>query len=304
MQQIILSPYYLAHKIDIFTSFKKGRVLMMTKTKIFFLMIACAASSLFATGGVLFANSGFESTLSPWKLSFYNTDTMVQNAKISLDTANALFGKQYCKITVTRVDTVDSVGHNWYIQLWEPTWQSKPNVNYTYSCWARTNDSISRLIHIAVTGDSASEYTYITGPSQSFTLTKDWQLCQVNYTWTNPGTSQKRHFRIFVGGEKGVYEFDSMALDTATPIAVKNPFAISYRTASPNYTFQLLPNSIRFDIRNVSPISSHVAIYSLEGRLISSHTIPAASSTFEIAKPRSGAWIVDVNSNKNVIRLP
>jgi hypothetical protein len=271
---------------------------MTQKKRCLFLILAFMSSSLWAGGGVIFSNSGFETGLSPWKISLYDTTKAL--ATVSIDSANAMFGKKYCKITVTKVDA-DSASNNWYVQLWEPTWQSKPNINYTYTCWARTTDSMSRLIHIAYTGDTASEYTYING--SSFTLTQEWQQCQVSYTWTNPGTSQKRHFRIFAGGAKGEYCFDSMALDTIT-VAVKYPLALSSAKKSAPYSIDLLPECLRLVFRNSPEAMNRVAVYSLAGRLISSQEIPASTTLFEIPKPARGAWVVGVNSDKKMITVP
>ncbi|MBN1578647.1 MAG: carbohydrate binding domain-containing protein [Chitinispirillaceae bacterium] len=270
---------------------------MILKNRVFFLMITVAANSLFAAN-LFSTNSGFETAITPWKLSFQ--DTAIANAAISQGTDGVKFGTKYCRINVTKVDA-DSVGNNWYIQLWEPTWTAGKDVKYTYSCWAKSGDANSHLIHIAATGDSASEYTYQDGTS--FTLSTEWQKCEHSYTWTQTGTT-KKHFRIFLAGSTGAVCFDSMALDTGLTTIVQEPFAISNRNETFNYGVQLLPSCLRIVLGNSPPVSNTVAIYSVGGRLLSSQKIPAATSTFAIPKPSSGAWVVDVNSNKKVIRIP
>jgi hypothetical protein len=268
---------------------------MTLKNGVFFLMITFAASSLFAVN--LFTNSGFETGVSPWHIATFNSTF---SADTALDSVGKMFGKKYCKITVKKI-AKDSTDSNFVVQLWDPTWQSVKNVKYTYYCWAKTDSVMERNIHIAATGDSSSEYPYKTG--QTYTLKKNWQLCSLSYTWTL--ANAKSHFVIYLAGAKGVYCFDSMALDSGShPVQIKNPLTISYRNPSSGYTYQLLPDCIRFDVGNSSPISHNVAIYSVEGRLLSSRIIPAAVSIFEIPKPASGAWIMDVNSNKKIIGVP
>jgi hypothetical protein len=270
---------------------------MILRSGIFFLMIVCAANSLFAGNLFSAANSGFETSVKPWYISTFNSSF---SADTALDTAGAIFGKKYCKVTVKKI-AKDSVDSNWVVQLWDPTWQSKKNVSYTFRCWAKTDSVMNRTINVAATGDSASQYPYQAG--QNYTLTKTWQLCSLSYTWTM--ANAKSHFVLYIAGARGVYCFDSMALDSHTVgVAVKNPLAISYRSPSSGFSYQLLPNCIRFDLGNSLPTAFNVAVYSLEGRLLSSRDISSAVSTFEIPKPASGAWIMDVNSNKKVIRIP
>jgi hypothetical protein len=272
---------------------------MILKNSIFFLMITVAANSLFAAN--LFSNSGFETATTGWTLSFHDPrDTTRANAKESTDTAGAMFGKKYLKINVTAVDGDSAVAHNWWIQLWEPAWTPKNNVEFTYSFWAKSGDTASHMIHIAAMGDSASEYTYISGTS--FTLTSDWQLCQHKNTWTNIGTT-KKHFRLFLGESKGVVCFDSMALDTASSTIARKPLATLNRNEKINFNVELLPNTMRIVIENPSAISNNISIYSVDGRLLSSNNIPASVSTFEMKKPAPGAWVVDINSNKKVIQI-
>jgi hypothetical protein len=272
---------------------------MIFKNGIFFLMIAFAANSLFAVN-LFSANSGFETAITPWKLSFH--DTTKSNAKpLARDSVNALFGKKYLKVEVTKVDSAKT---NWWIQLWEPTWTAKANVTYTFSCQAKSGDSLlTPEFDISATGDDDStEYTYLGGKTQ-IRPTSTWQLYTYSYTWAK--AAKVKHFRLFLGASKGIICFDSMYLDSATiPVPIKNSLSISYNNPLSGYTYQLLPNGIRFDMKNASSIASNVAIYSVGGRLLSSQNIPAAVSTFEIPKPASGAWIMDVNSNKKVIRVP
>ncbi len=289
--------YIIFEKIDEnINTIKKREVYMIHKNGFLFLVIACAASSLFAAN-LFSTNSGFETALTPWKLSYY--DTTIANAKISQDTAGVKFGKKYCKVNVTKVDA-DSTGHNWYVQLWEPTWPTKKNLQYTYSFWGKSGDTISRMIHVAATGaGDTDEYAYRTG--KSFTLTKEWQKCEFPYTWTDAST--KMHFRMFLAGTKGAVCFDSMALDTATATPIKAPFALADRRENFSYGVQLLPNSMRIVSGNSSSDIRAVSIYSLGGQLLASRNIQAASGV-EIPKPASGAWILDVNSNKKVIQVP
>lgn len=271
---------------------------MILRNCVFFLMISVAASSLFAAN--LFSNSGFETATTPWKLSFQ--DTTRANAKLGTDTVGVMFGAKYLKIDVTKVDGDSAVAHNWWVQLWEPAFVAKNNVAFTYSCWAKSGDTGTHLIHIAATGKADDQYFYQAGTS--FTLTPEWQLCQYTYTWTDGGaTSGKTHFRIFIGESKGVICFDSMALDTASSTIAKKSLAVLNRNEKINFNVELLPNSMRIVLENPSTISNTIAIYSVDGRLLSSHNIPASISTFEMQKPAPGAWVVDINSNKKVVQI-
>jgi hypothetical protein len=271
---------------------------MILKKGVFFLMITVAANSLFAAN--LFSNSGFESATTGWKLSFQ--DTTRANAKLGTDTAGAIYGKKYLKVDVTKVDGDSAAAHNWWVQLWEPAWVSKNNVEFTYSCWAKSGDTASHMIHIAATGKGDDQYFYQAGTS--FTVTPEWQQFQYTYTWTDGGAgSGKTHFRIFLGETMGVVCFDSMSLDSASSTIAKKPLAILNRNEKFNYNVELLPNSMRIVFENPAVVSNNIAIYSVDGRLLSSQNIPASVSTFEMQKPAPGAWIVDINSNKKVIQI-
>jgi hypothetical protein len=268
----------------------------MNKKTFYFVLLGSIVSSLYA--GNLFSNSGFESNSNGWQLSMH--DTLQSKAKpLTRDSVGVKFGKKYLKIEITKVDSLKT---NWWIQLWEPTWTAKPNVTYTFSCQAKSGDSLTHPFDISATGDDDStEYTYRGG--NQLTATSEWSLCTYSYTWAK--AAKIKHFRLFVGGSTGIICLDSMYLDSATAaVATKNPMTISYGNPSPEFTYQLLPDCIRFDMKGRSPMASRVAIYSLEGRLVSSRNVAASSSTFEIPKPTSGAWVVDVNSNKKVLRLP
>jgi hypothetical protein len=275
---------------------------MILRSGIFFLMIAFAANSLFA--GNLFSNSGFETNTTGWSINKH--DSTKSNAKpIARDTAGAKFGKNYLKVEVTKVDSAKT---NWWIQLWEPDWTVKRNVQYTYSCWVKTTDSTSHVFDIAATGvpgNNDSQYVYRTDQGNGqFNATNDWQKFTHSYTWKDSGTATlKAHFRLFIGGAIGILCFDSMALDSATPTMAKTPFVLSNRNETFNYCVQLLPNCMRIVLGNSASISNNVAIYSVGGRLLSSQNIPSATRSFELPKPAPGAWVVGVNSEKKVIQV-
>jgi hypothetical protein len=272
---------------------------MVYKKVVFVLLIAFAASPLFAVNLFSAANSSFESGKGDWSISTFNSSF---SADIATDSVNAIFGKKYLKVTVKKI-SADSTDSNWVVQLWEPAWTAKQNVNYTYFCWAKTDSVMNRPLTIAATGDSASEYTYKT--SSYFSLTKDWQLCSLSYIWTPPVGTTKKHFRLFIAGAKGIYCFDSMAIDTGSrAVQTKDPLTISYRKPSSDFTYQLLPNCLRIAMNGSAVNADRFFIYSLEGRLIASQNIPSATKAFEIPKPVPGAWVVGVNSNKRVIRIP
>jgi hypothetical protein len=270
---------------------------MLQKYGIFLVAITFAAHSLFAVN--LYSNSGFESSPSGWSV-WANADSGAA-ATGSLDTAGAMFGTKYLKVTVTKVSH-DPVANNWVIQLQDPTWQAKKDVEYTFSGWAKA-DSAGRSIHVAAVGDSASQYTYKTGVDVS--LSTDWVFFSHSYVSTVTGSGSKgMNFFIFCGYSTGSYCFDSMALDSATPIQVKNPMLLVNRHQTSNYTVQLTSDCMRFVLGNMPLTFNNVNIYSLEGRLISSYAIPSAAPSFEIPRPAPGAWVVGVNSHKRVIRIP
>ena len=269
---------------------------MIKKGWIFFFITVFAASSLFA--GNLFSTtvSGFETSTSAWNL--YKQDTSVA-ATIALDSVGVMFGKKYAKVTVTKVNA-DPVANNWYIQLQDPTWAAKKGIQYTYSCWAKV-DTAGRKIHIAAQGDSASEFTYRKG--QDFVLDTAWALCSYSFVSDVEGI-KKMHFFVYLGYSTGIYCFDSMALDSMTVTQVRNPMALSNPNLKSAYSVQLMPECVRFVLGNSSATYNNVAVYSLEGRLISSCNIPASRKVFELPRPASGAWVVGVNSNKKTIFIP
>jgi hypothetical protein len=179
---------------------------------------------------------------------------------------------------------------------------TKKDVKYTFTFWAKSGDANSHLIHVAATGDSASEYTYRNGTS--FTLSSEWQQCQHPYTWTD-NTTTKKHFRLFLAGSTGIVCFDSMALDTGElPVSVKAPLTVSYNSLAVGYACKLNADGIQIDMSNPLLAAANVAIYSLQGRLVSTRTVPAAVSSFKIPRPEAGAWVVDVNSSRRLIQVP
>jgi hypothetical protein len=275
---------------------------MVRKSLFCLLAIGFAASSLFA--GNLFSNSGFETNTTGWSLSFHDT-TKSKSKPLARDNVGAKFGSNYLKIEITKIDSAKT---NWWIQLWEPDWTVKRNVQYTFSCWVKTRDSTSHVFDIAATGvpgGNDSQYVYRTDQGNGqFNADTSWKKVSHSYTWKDSGTAAiKAHFRLFLGGALGILCFDSMALDSATPTAAKTPFAFSKRNETFNYGVQLLPNCMRIVFGNSAPLSNNVAIYSMEGRLLSSQNIPAATQSFELPKPAPGAWVVKVNSEKKVIQV-
>jgi hypothetical protein len=89
------------------------------------ILVLFSVNTLYAVN-LFSTNSGFETAITPWKLSF--NDTTKANATTALDTVGVKFGKKYLKVTVTKVDA-DSVGNNWWVQLWEPTWTPRRTSN-------------------------------------------------------------------------------------------------------------------------------------------------------------------------------
>jgi hypothetical protein len=272
---------------------------MLKKHGIFLMAITLTASSLFA--GNLFSNSGFETNLTGWSVNLKDSSVA---ATIALDSVDVKFGKKYAKVTVTKVNdtaAIDPTKVNWYIQLLDPTWQAKKGIEYTYSCWVKA-DSAGRKMNIAAQGDSASEYTYRS--SQECSLDTAWTKYSYAFVSDVAGT-KKMHFFVYLGYSKGTYSFDSMALDSMTVASyVKNPVAFSNPIPTTTYNVQLLPNCMQVILGQSAATSNNIAVYSLEGRLISSYTIPSTTHVFEMPKPSSGTWVVGVNSNKKVIRVP
>ena len=220
---------------------------------------------------------------------------------MSVDTVEAKEGKKCLKIEVTATAN-DPEGCNWHVQLQDPTWPAKKGVQYTYSCYAKAEtDTASRRIHIAAQGDSTSEYTYRAGTN--FTLSTEWQRCEYSFISDVEGIG-KMNFFVYCGFSTGIFYFDSMALDSMTPSQVRNPMMLSTIVHAPDYNVRLLPECIRVVCGNSPEVLNKVAIYSLEGRLISSQNIPSTTKVFEMQKPAPGAWVIGVNSDKKVLRIP
>ncbi len=271
---------------------------MTPKKRIFALLITLSAGSLWA--GNLYTNSGFESNAAGWNL--YKQDTSVA-ATLTLDTAGVMFGKKYCRITVTKVNA-DPVANNWYVQLQDPVWQARKHINYTFSCWARADSSENRSIHVAAQGDSASMYTYRSG--STIPLTTEWTKYEYPFL-SDVDKAGQLNFFIYLGGAVGVYDFDSMALDSATdPGYLDGVLGSAPRIATQTslFTVELLPDFMRIAVNGPQANANTVHLYSLEGRLVAKRSLPANARAFEMPKPGRGVWVVDVNSNRKVIRVP
>jgi hypothetical protein len=277
----------------------KGASGMQYKIGLFMMAIAMYAGSLLADN-LFSVNSGFETTTNPWNL--YKQDTSV-TATMSLDSTDSVIsGKKYLKVEVTKVNPDKS--KNWYIQLQDPTWVAKINYQYTFSCWAKA-DSTGRSIHIAAQGKEGDEFAYRSG--MDFSLDTVW--APYHYTYTSDVSGVKAmHFFVYLGYSTGVYSFDSMSLDSMNALppddGVINRLAYSNPFQKMNYNLQVMPACIRLIAENSAAPVNNVAVYSLEGRLVSSYTVPAATRVFEMPKPSSGAWVVGVNATKKVIQVP
>jgi hypothetical protein len=272
---------------------------MQYKWGISLVAITVFAGALFAGPGGLFTNYSFESSITPWNL--YPKDTTVAGT-MSLDSVGAKFGKKCLKVQVTRVNdsaAVRASDFSWYLQLQDPSWVAKKGYQYTYTCWAKA-DSVGRQMQITAQGDSASEWTYVTGTPS--TLDTAWQLFSLTHTTTANG-AKKAHFFIYLGFSTGTYWFDSVALDSVPGTHAKNPMVFSNPLPTAQYSVQLMPECMRFVMGNSAARVNNVAVYSLEGRLISSYNVPASTKIFELPKPAAGSWVVGVNSNKKVIQV-
>lgn len=138
-------------------------------------------------------------------------------------------------------------------------------------------------------------------------LDTDWKYCEFSRTCDFSGPDSM-NFYIYCGTSVGTYYFDSMALDYIGIVEeesdVRQLKSSSNINQMLNYNIQLLPGSIRFDLKNSAAVSRTATIHSLDGRLFSSQNIPNAFQSFEIQRPVSGAWVVGVNENKKVILVP
>ncbi len=263
------------------------------------LMIVCGASSFIWAN--IYSNGGFESNGSGWVLQVTKTeDDSGAKANWEFDTIGAKEGKKFCRIIVDST-SIDPIGNNWYIQLQDPTWTSKKNMRYTFTIWAKA-DSAGRPIHIAAQGDKDDKYKYRTGLND--TLTTEWAQYTHTFLDTDVAGNGQLSFFVYCGGSKGKYDFDGAVLDSVayTVGAQFMPIITGRKQALP-YQVQLLPDCVRF-IMSDTKSPSDLRMYSVEGRLISSMTIPATIKAFDLPRPAPGTWIMKLNSESKMIQVP
>jgi endo-1,4-beta-D-glucanase Y len=161
-------------------------------------MVLFALMSLGAQN--LLQNPGFE-TSGGWDL-WVSSDSGAQ-ANLSYVTTGAQEGTTFARVTVTKISSL-----NWHIQLQDPVWPAKKGVQYHFSFYAKADST--RSIQVAVSGDSASPYTYRAGTT--FSLNNSWKKIDCYYKSDVEG-SGNLSFNIYCGYSTGVYDFDNTLLE-------------------------------------------------------------------------------------------
>ncbi len=244
----------------------------------------------------IYQNGSFEADGAGWNL-WIKTDSSTAAATMTFPTAaGAKSGDKFCRIAVT-----SAAANDYEVQLQDGTWACQINYLYTFKLWAKA-DSI-RTIKIAAQAGSARSYGYLDGIS--LTLSTDWQEFSFPYTSFDLAGSDSLSFVIYCGSAVGVYDLDSISLSGVPDTTMVHNTRGSLTKSARQFAVQLAPEHLRCTMGAAMIVPFKVAVYSVQGRLLSTHSITAAGRSFDLPRPPSGTWIVSVNSDqRNVITIP
>lgn len=161
---------------------------------------ALLTTAVLCSAQTVILQEGFEDGDGGWNL--YISDDSNAAASLSNESGDAQEGDAFQRVTVTETDTL-----NWHIQLQDPDWTCEKDVEYHLSFYVRSDAEHS--IQVAVSGDSASPYTYRTG--SEFAVNTTWKKIDYYYTSDVAG-SNATSFNIYCGYATGTYDFDNIVI--------------------------------------------------------------------------------------------
>jgi hypothetical protein len=239
----------------------------------------------------IYQNGGFEADAAGWNL-WVKPDSSTAAATMSFPTAGAKSGNKFCRIHVT--SAASSVDKDWEVQLQDGAWTCQKNYVYTLKCWAKS-DSIRTLKIVAQAGLSRN-YGYLGGTNVA--LSTDWQEFSLTYSSLDLAGSDSLHFVFYCAAAAGVYDLDSLSLTGVSDLhQTRGAPAKSVR----QFAVRLAPDHLRCTMNDALVIPFKVDISSVQGRLLSTHSIITSGRSFDLPRPPTGAWMVKAGSNRGTI---
>ena len=243
----------------------------------------------------IYANGSFEFDAAGWQL-WVQQDSSTAAATMSFPTTGAKSGNKFCQINVT--SAASSVDNDYEVQLQDGSWTCQMNYKYTLTCWAKSDST--RIMKIAAQAGASRDYTYLGGTTME--LTTDWQEFSCSYTSLDLAGSDSLNFVFYCGGAAGVYDLDSITLTGV--LDLRQTHNVQKKSAK-QFAIHCIPGRLRCTMDNSMITPFNAGIYSIQGRLLSTHSINTAGRSFDLPRPTSGAWIIKAGSNRsNMIVIP
>ena len=250
----------------------------------------------------IYSNGSFEMDAAGWNLWINTAEGATGAATMSFPSEGAKSGSKFC-----RVDVTSAAAEDYEIQLQDEAWKCAMYTLYTLKFWAKADADSGRNFIVASQGGETREYSrfdQLTVPA-----TTAWQEFTFTYTSIDLAGSDSLTFVFYFGLTVGKFDLDSITLtgvidSSLIPDAVY-PRQRALRNSAPRFTIQLAPEHLHCVMDAAVNAPFKVDIFSIQGRLLSTHAVTTVGRSFDLPRPPGGTWIIKTGSNRsNAVVVP